>query len=158
MDTKEKVSEKGQTQKHYKNKEKQALKKLRQLHREKNPGKRIPTYETNTANGLTKCIIDYLNMKGQQAERVQCIGAPIPQGNGLYKFGKTTMHRGTADISATIKGRSVKIEIKANGDKMSSYQWQYKKDIEQAGGLYFIAHDFVGFLYWIHQNFKEGKK
>lgn len=135
--------------------EKLALKKLRQLRREKSPGKKVPAYEATTANGLTRCIIDYLIMKGHQAERVCCIGQPIPQGNGLFKFGKTTMDKGTSDISATIHGQSVKIEIKINGDRMSSYQWEYKKAVEKAGGIYYIARNFVDFLHWYNQKFKR---
>ena len=155
MEVKEKAPVTGPVVQHLKfndfDQTKEALKRLRKLYRETFPTKRAPTYEDKSETGLTRCIIDYLNMKGYQAERIHCIGAPIPQGNGLFKFGKTTMDRGTADISATIHGRSVKIEIKIGTDRMSSYQWNYKDAIERAGGLYLVARSFPHFLKEIHR-------
>ena len=133
---------------------KKAFKKLRQLHREKLPLERVPTYRDKTANGLTKCIIDYLNLKGYQAERILCMGVPVPVGNGTYTMGKTTMDLGTADVSATIKSLSIKIEIKAGNDKMSSHQWDYKRRIEKAGGIYIIARTFPQFLIELHRRVK----
>lgn len=131
-----------------------AFKKLRDLHREQRPDARVPTYNDSTANSLTRCIIDYINLKGYQAERINCMGNPIPVGDGTYRMGKTTMDLGTADISATIKGRSVKIEVKTGKDRMSSYQRRYRDKIEAAGGIYIVARSFPQFLIDIHKRIK----
>jgi hypothetical protein len=63
---------------------------------------------------------------------------------------------GSADISATINGRSVKIEVKIGKDRQSEAQRQYQAAIEQAGGLYYIARDFSTFVAWYNQNFGKG--
>ncbi|KAF2380358.1 hypothetical protein BSN82_16780, partial [Acinetobacter baylyi] len=52
---------------------------------------------------------------------------------------KGTGTPGSADISATIKGRSVKIEVKYGKDRQSQAQKDYQKAIEKAGGTYIIV-------------------
>jgi hypothetical protein len=64
---------------------------------------------------------------------------------------KGTGTPGSADISATIKGRSVKIEVKYGKDRQSDAQKAYQKAIEEAGGVYVIARDFEGFLNFYEQ-------
>ena len=59
--------------------------------------------------------------------------------------------KGSADISATLNGRSVKIEVKSGGDRISNAQKKYQRDVEAAGGLYFIASDFSSFLSWYNE-------
>ncbi len=61
---------------------------------------------------------------------------------------KGTGTPGSADISATIKGRSVKIEVKYNKDRQSDAQKQYQEMIEKAGGVYIIAKTFDDFVIW----------
>jgi hypothetical protein len=58
--------------------------------------------------------------------------------------------KGTADISATIRGRSVKIEVKQK-DKQSEHQKNYQKQIESAGGIYKIFRDFDTFSDWYEE-------
>lgn len=124
-----------------------------------------PKYTDKTANGLTKCIVDFLNLTGNQAERINCMGRIIDTRKtyvdvcgrhrtvGTVKYGKTTGKRGTADISATIQGRSVKIEVKIGADKQSPAQKEYQKQIEASGGLYFIARNFEQFYSWYNLTF-----
>lgn len=122
-----------------------------------------PKYTDRTTNGLTKCIIDFINFNGYQAERINSTGRQIDQrksytdvlGNtrtiGSVKWIKGSTQNGTADIAATIKGRSIKIEVKckATGDNYQSQdQKYYQKKIEQAGGIYLIARDFSSFHTW----------
>ena len=114
-------------------------------------------YIDTTANGLTKCVIDYINFIGGQAERISNTGRYIDEsrivtdvlGNrkkiGTGKYIKGTGTNGTADISATFKGKSIKIEIKIK-DKQSEAQKEYQQAIERAGGIYFICHNFDEFL------------
>jgi hypothetical protein len=119
-----------------------------------------PKYTDKTANGLTKCIIDFLNFKGHQAERIATSGRWLDQreivtnvvgisktiGTGKWIPGSGT--KGSADISATLKGRSVKIEVKIGNDRQSEDQKAYQQHIESAGGVYIIAKDFETFYGW----------
>lgn len=114
-------------------------------------------FTDKTANGLTKAICIFIKLKGGQAERISSMGRVIDNrkmvtnvmgqsgmiGSSSYIPGNST--KGTADISATINGRSVKIEVKLGKDRQSEAQKQYQKDIESAGGIYFIAKDWDGF-------------
>ncbi len=123
----------------------------------------IPKYTDRTANGLTKCIIDYLRLNGCQAERINSMGRPIDKRKtytdvigrtrtiGRQTWIKTTGTNGTADISATIAGRSVKIEVKIGNDRQSEAQKAYQKSIENSGGVYVIAKDFESFIEWFNQ-------
>jgi hypothetical protein len=74
------------------------------------------------------------------------IGQNVTIGSTQYIPGTST--KGTADISATIKGRSVKIEVKIGKDKQSEAQKQYQSNIERAGGTYIIAKTFSEFMDW----------
>jgi hypothetical protein len=52
------------------------------------------------------------------------------------KFIPSATRKGTADISATIKGRSVMIEIKVGKDKPRPEQLAEQQRERQAGGIY----------------------
>ena len=120
----------------------------------------LRTFDDRAANGLTKCIICFLTMKGHQAERINTMGHPVDTRRtvtdvvgitrrvGSITWVKTTSTRGSADISATINGRSVKIEVKTGKDRQSQAQKEYQRAVEQAGGLYVIAESFEQFLEW----------
>jgi hypothetical protein len=144
-----------------------SIKKLKALylerHRERYPqfpeGARVaPRYTDKDANGLTKCIADYIRMTGGQAERISVTGRRIDntkvvtdalgrkQRIGSTKWIKSNMRKGSADISATINGRAVKIEVKIGKDRQSQAQREYQAQIERAGGIYFIAKSFDDFL------------
>lgn len=114
-------------------------------------------YNDKTANGLTKCVIDFLRLSGYQAERISCTGRYVDGtkvvtdildrkmiiGSGAWL--PTSGQKGTADVSATIRGRSVKIEIKIK-DLQSEDQKRYQADIERSGGLYWMVRSFTGFM------------
>lgn len=130
----------------------------------------IPKFTDKTANGLTRCIITFISLKQGQAERINCTGRIIDNrinsidiiGRhctiGSLKYIKTSGKRGTADISATIKGRSVKIEVKIGKDRQSEVQKQYQNSIEACGGLYFIAKNFNSFIDWYRLTFESDGK
>jgi hypothetical protein len=120
----------------------------------------LTDWKDTSANGLTKCIIFWINAMGGQAERISNqgqyrAGKKIQVGTGEIAYtkelkGKWTPGqgtKGTADISATIRGRSVKIEVKQK-DKQSEVQKQYQQAIESAGGVYQIVRDFDSFVEW----------
>ena len=96
------------------------------------------------ANGLTTFICNYLNWLGHRATRINVSGRLVdgvqkqPSGVTLTtkKWIPSTTRRGTADISATIKGRSVMIEIKIGRDKPSEFQLAEQMKERKAGGVY----------------------
>ncbi len=116
-----------------------------------------PKWTDRTANGLTKMILDFLKLKGHQAERISNTGRPIDNTKrvadilgreriiGTIQWIPGSGTKGTADISATINGKSVKIEVKIGRDKQSPYQKKYQESVEAAGGLYIIAKSFTQF-------------
>lgn len=116
---------------------------------------------TSTANSLTHAIIRYITANGGQAERINVYGRPITTESGgreyIVRWGKSCMTVGTADISATIQGRSVKIEVKIGRDRQSEAQRRYQQQIEAAGGIYYIARDIDGFIAWYNDTFNNGR-
>jgi hypothetical protein len=133
-------------------------------------GRVTPKYEDQTANGLTKCIIEFLNMTdGCHAERISSEGRVIDDRQtvvnaigqtvtrGSIKRIKSSGQVGTADISATVLGRSVKIEVKIN-DYQSDAQKEYQRQIENAKGYYLIAKNFEDFYYWFTSKFKRANE
>jgi hypothetical protein len=116
-----------------------------------------PVYSDKTANGLTKMVIDWITLNGGQAERISNMGRYIDSskvvtnvlgqrmkiGSGKFIPGAGT--NGTADISAIVKGRSVKIEVKMK-DKQSDAQKKYQESVERAGGIYYIVRSFDEFI------------
>lgn len=120
-----------------------------------------------TANGLTKCIIDWITLKGGYANRINTQGQArihkIPRYNILsgkteyrdsVQWTPSTTRIGTPDIDAIIQGKAVKIEVKIGKDKLSEAQKKHLEDIARAGGLYYIAKDMESFVNWYNENFK----
>lgn len=124
-------------------------------------------YHERNANGLTTCVIDWLRFHGWQAERINTTGRRIDDTHtyvdaagkgrtvGSVKWIPTTGQKGSADISSTIAGRSVKIEIKHNKDRQSAAQKAYQEDIERSGGTYLIVRKLDEFVQWYHQFIKD---
>jgi hypothetical protein len=157
---------------------KESRKRLEELHLQQNrekypnlpeharPGLKI---KDNNSNGLTKCIVTFLQLSGWQAERITNTGRYIDNSKTVTdvvgfnrKIGKgkviaSNMTKGTADVSATIYGRSVKIEVKYGKDRQSEAQKIYQASVEKAGGVYIIAKTFDGFLEW-YDNFLKSIK
>ncbi len=115
-------------------------------------------YSDKSTNGLTHCIIDYINLSGYFAERVNSMGTYVPAkkkatslGNIIQKgyYRKSSGTLGTADIHAIGKnGRTIKIEVKYGKDRMRKAQLAYKKRIEESGAIYYVATCFDDFYYW----------
>jgi len=120
-------------------------------------------YSDKTANNLTKLVIRFIQFHGGQAERINTTGRPIDGTKKVkdvigreYRIGSVTWipgtgTKGSADVSSTIAGKSVKWEIKMK-DQQSPYQKKYQADIERAGGFYFVIHSFNEF-YEIYQKY-----
>lgn len=120
----------------------------------------VHKYIPNTANGLQYCIIDWLEFDGQQGEPIKVKGTMVDNTKvvtdvlgsrrivGSVDWTKSTMTKGSADISATIEGRSIKIEIKINTDRQSQNQKEYQQSIERAKGVYVIIKTLGGWAEW----------
>ncbi len=85
-------------------------------------------------------IHNFLDWEGFRVTRVNTQGQHMME---KYK-GKIVSHgyrpsqtrRGTADLSATIRGRSVMMEIKAGRDRPSEHQLREQEIERRAGGIY----------------------
>ena len=114
-------------------------------------------FSDRTANGLTKCILRFLQLTGNHAERINTTGRPIDrtrvttdclgrkQRIGSIEWLPTTGMKGSADIHSIIDGRFVAVEIKMK-DRQSEAQKKYQARVEEAGGLYWIIRSFEQFM------------
>ena len=97
-----------------------------------------------TANGLTLAICNFLNWSGHRATRIAASGRLIDgtqkMESGVYiktrKYIKGSTRKGSSDISATINGRSVMIEVKIGSDKPSPDQLKEQAKERAAQGIY----------------------
>ena len=108
------------------------------------------------ANGLTQMIVNFLLWSGHRATRIGSTGRiikePKRQASGISlqtnKWIPGTTRKGAADISATIHGRAVMIEVKAGRDRPSDYQLREQALERKAGGQYEFIHSFDEFIEW----------
>jgi len=119
---------------------------------------KVPT--ESSANALTKAVIKWIQLHGGQAERINTMGRMIDTRKvvtnvvgqqsliGSMKYIPTTGTKGSADISAVINGKAVKIEIKYGKDRQSEAQKIYEYEITKAGGIYLIVRTFDNFVKW----------
>lgn len=118
-----------------------------------------PRYSDKTANGLTRCIIDYIKISGGQAYRINSQGQYDPK---LKRWRYSGMKKGLPDIQAVIDGQYIGIEVKIGSDRQSEYQKSVQEEIESSGGLYFLARNYNHFKIWydaiISKKGEKGKK
>lgn len=119
-----------------------------------------PNLNENGANKLTGLVKDWINLSCGQCERISNTGRVIDGRKTVVNmFGESktigsmsyipgTGTKGTADLSATITpswskyGISIKIEIKYLKDRQSEVQKRYERQIQDAGGFYFMVRNF----------------
>ncbi len=92
----------------------------------------ISKYSDKTANGLTRAIIDYIRFCGGQAERISCTGRILDKRKqyvdtvgfhrmvGSVQWIRSSMQKGTSDISAVFNGVSLKIEVEGRPGQTKS--------------------------------------
>lgn len=123
---------------------------------------KLNPYNDTTSNGLTKCIIDWINYSGGSANRINTQGQVrkerVEFAGGHHKdfirFTPSATRKGTADIHAVMNGRHVSIEVKIRRDRLSEHQQQEQQRITDAGGLYFVAKDMESFVTWFKNEFE----
>jgi len=103
--------------------------------------------DCRTANGLTQSIVKFLLWNGHRATRISSSGRIVGK-----RYIPGTTRKGAADISATIKGKSVMLEIKVGKDKPSEYQLREQALERKAGGVYEFIYNFDEFILW-YDNF-----
>jgi hypothetical protein len=125
-------------------------------------------YKEKTSGDLTKSIKAAIELTGGQCERIANMGRTLNNRHsytdvlghsktiGSIKYIPGTGTNGTADLSATISGRSIKIEIKIGSDKMSEAQKLYREKVEGAGGIYIVARSYSQFVDELERRLKDG--
>lgn len=108
-----------------------------------NPAVCRTSFRDDTANGLTKCILAHLRLKGFFAARVNTTGV---YNYKLGKYIRSGSTLGMADVNAIINGRSVQFEVKAGKDRPRPEQLEVQRKVRAAGGEYFFTHSFDEFL------------
>ena len=111
--------------------------------------------DTKKSNGLTRFIVNYINWSGYRATRISSAGRMVDSSEKLdygvrikvKKFIPSTTRKGSADISATVRGRSVMWEVKVGKDRPSEAQLKEQQREVDAGGLYFFVHNPDEFFY-----------
>lgn len=112
----------------------------------------FPKLRDDSTNELTKSVSQYTRCKGFFIERINSTGRML---NG--KWIKGTGTKGTADLSAVINGKAVKIEIKCatTKDRQSEAQKHYQQKVEKAGAVYLIVRNFSEFYHWLNDFIKN---
>jgi len=105
-----------------------------------------------TANGLTRCIMDFIRLNGGYCVRVNTQGQ-FRAGKG---WTKSTTTKGTPDITAIVNGKGISIEVKIGKDKLSEHQVKQSEAICSAGGLYYVATNFEDFYKWYCAEIEKG--
>jgi hypothetical protein len=142
--------------------EKEALQVLKDLYNRKK-GEKYPSlpahalvparFTSKNANGLTKCILKYFELKGVKAWRQGSEGRYI-QGRKITNVVNTKVlpgkwipghNKGAADIAAIIGGQFWGIEVKMKDRQLES-QRQWQAELEASGGKYVIVRSFAEFL------------
>jgi hypothetical protein len=107
----------------------------------------VKPYQDNSSNSLSTAIIDFVVHQGGYANRISTTGM-IRKIGGEIKWTKGNSNVGAPDIRFIFQGKSGDVEIKIGADKLSAKQIKEMEMIKKAGGLAFVAKDFVSFLSW----------
>lgn len=101
-------------------------------------------FKDTTANDLTKTIIwDMVHVREGVAYRINN-GATYDRAKGVYRKG--VQRKGVPDIIGIIDGRFIGIEVKIGTDRQSADQKEVEREINDAGGVYFIAKTYDDYL------------
>lgn len=121
----------------------------------------IKPYSNATANGLTRCVEDFINhLPGGvgEATRQNSTGTPRQMPDGTIRWSKSNTRKGLADVRGTYRGRSLNIEIKIGRDRQSPAQVAEMDRIRKAGGIYWVVKTFPDFLaQWEAEGFEVPK-
>jgi hypothetical protein len=100
-------------------------------------------FRDDGANGLTKCVVKWLELHGYFAGRVN---TTVTYSQKLKRYIHSGSRNGMADVTAIVNGRHVSIEVKIGRDTLRVAQMRVKDEVEKAGGTYIVARSFENFL------------
>lgn len=112
------------------------------------------TFTDKTANGLTKAIKTFCDIKGIFCQRTGNEGRYRPGQSVVDAIGRTRIMKGTwlpglnngqADVTLLLDGRYVAVEIKIGKDRQSQDQKDFEKSIKSSGGHYWIVRTWQEF-------------
>ena len=111
------------------------------------PAKYIPRskYSDRDANGLTRCVVDWLTLNGHFATRLSSTGI---YREDLKKFVPSQQRAGMPDVLAVVNGHALFIEVKAGKDYVSTVQQNTHKALADAGAWVYVARNFQHFYDW----------
>ena len=104
---------------------------------------------SKTANGLTKCIMEYVKLRGGFCARINTMGV-IRSG----KWTRSGSTLGMPDLQGVFNGLPFYVEVKHGQDRLSEIQRKRIAELEEAGAKVFVAHDFEGFFEWFNELIK----
>lgn len=96
------------------------------------------------ATELTNKIINHIYRQGGYAWRASSTGIYDQRQHAF----RTAPKKGVSDVLGCFKGRLLAIEVKIGKDRLSDEQSGFLGNIENAGGLCFVAKDFDSFKDW----------
>jgi hypothetical protein len=117
-------------------------------------------YTDKTANGLTKAIKTFCDIKGVMCQRTGSEGRYRPGKNYVDVIGRTRIMKGTylpgqnngqGDLCLTIKGKVHWVEVKIGRDVQSEVQKDFEAMVKRAGGVYVVVKTWEDF----YSNFKK---
>lgn len=114
-----------------------------------------PIYpKVRESNGMQTAIVNYLNWMGHRAKRINNMGRLVDGVDVTESGAKITAKkwipsaagRGQSDVSSTLWGKSVQLEIKAGNDKPSADQLKEQAKERKAGGIYEFIFSIEAFF------------
>lgn len=96
-------------------------------------------YKDKTSNELTKAIVIDFKIRGGIAYRINTMGVYDGKRGQWRKGG---MRKGIPDIIGIINGQFFGVEVKIGKDKQSADQRVIEVEINDAGGIYYIARNY----------------
>lgn len=88
---------------------------------------------------IQNSILDYLDWNCIFYQRTNNIPAPLGGGRKGFRSMPKGSKKGFPDIVAIVNGYFVGLEVKNEKGKASVHQLEMKKQVENAGGYYFIV-------------------
>jgi len=96
------------------------------------------------ANNLTAGVKSYIKLNGGWAVRINTMGVYDAE-RGIFRP-VPEEDKGVSDVIGTYRGYSLFVEIKIGTDKQSEEQENFQRNMETAGGWYFIARNMNDFI------------
>jgi hypothetical protein len=109
-------------------------------------------FSDDSTNSLTAAVMAYLKVNNAFGARINVTGTYDTK---LKRFRHSGSTKGMPDVSGIVKGKFVGLEIKFGNDIQSDRQKVIQMQIEEAGGLYYIAKDFESFKAWFDNEFNN---